>query len=175
MEDDLHPAPYLPGFDRQEHSDPLEGGLIALLDHAGVPDDAVHGMRAWLEAGGKEEVRDHDRADADEANLSLQAAWGDRAGQEVQRLNSFVAALPPDEQRLFRHARDSAGRLYANDSAFLARLAGVARARGDAAGGLNTIEAIEGYMRTSPDAYRKDEALQARLRELYDAREDART
>lgn len=49
-------------------------------------------------------------------------------------------------------------------------MVGVARSRGAAVGELNTVGAIEKYIRTNRRAYDNDEPLQARYRELLDAR-----
>lgn len=153
-----------------EHSEP-PAGFRALLDAARVSDVDVASMEAWLLGGADTNARPHDQADGDKVAQELTALWGDKAPREMENVRAFLQGLPADEARVLLHARDSAGRLYANSPEVIASLAGVARARGGANGELSTVAGIERYMRTNRTAYNRDEALQARYRELLAARE----
>lgn len=147
------------------------GGFIGLLDAAGVPDSVVEGTRAWLEGGASKTSMERDATDLARAEQELQQAWGDQFHQHGEALADYVRRLPEDEREVFLHARDAEGRLYSNDPATLARLAGIARGPQPAA---MTIPAIEAFMRSNRSAYNKDTALQARYRELLELREQSK-
>lgn len=118
---------------------------------------------------------------------ALRAEWGAEYRANVNSINSFLEAAPVDGdvalKDLLLGARLADGTKLGNNPAALKWLAGLAHdanpagfiAPASAASqvdGVNEeIAKIEGVMRTNRRAYDKDEAMQARLRTLYDAQE----
>jgi hypothetical protein len=162
--------------DTTQHVPDGDGGFIGLLDQAAMPDDVVQGMHSWMVDGITDAGRSRDDA-ADEAHLetAMSEAWGSQREANTKALAEYAKRLPPEELKVLMQARNPAtGQRYITDPAFLARLAGVARKPQPAGTGALDIAGIEKMMREQPGAYRKDEAVQARYRQLIGERERAK-
>jgi hypothetical protein len=94
----------------------------------------------------------------------LDSTWGAKAERNAAAFARYYDSLPAAER-----ARIDADP-WADDPAFVQELMGQALRPQPAA---QTIEGIEAFIRTNRSAYTKDEPLQARYRELVEAREQA--
>jgi hypothetical protein len=166
---------------QQQHSTPASSnGMAGVLQAAQMPGEVVTGTQKWLTDGvvpGKSaaDLTALDATDSARARAELQHLWGNKYQANIDALTRYVGALPEHEAEVMLNARDPAtGRAYLNDPAVAVRLAGLARAPQPQVKGEMTVDAIEKFMRTNPAAYRKDESLQNRYRQLLDQRESAK-
>lgn len=113
---------------------------------------------------------------------TLRAEWGGEYRGNVNAIKGMLESAPGGIADKILSARMGDGRAIANDPAVLAWLASTAReinpvatvvpAGGDQMGAItDEIASIEKLMREDRNAYNKDEKKQARLRELYTARD----
>lgn len=165
----------------QEFSAPAaSNGVVGVLKAAEIPREVVAGTMHWLEHGtdkSENELATIDAADLAQTRTELEHLWGgpDKVERHVDTLGRYIGSLPSQEAEVIQNARDPAsGRAYLNDPANVVRLAGLARAPQPAGDGPMTIARIEAFMRTNRTAYQKDEALQARYRQLLDEREQSK-
>jgi hypothetical protein len=163
-----------PNVPAVEHSI-SETGMLGVLRAAEMPQEVVAGTLQWSQSGTTKQQTELDKIDVQDlgqTRAELEQLWGDKYGSNAKALARYVERLPTAAAEIVRNARDPAtGRAYLNDPANVVRLAGLARAPQPQGEGPLTIEAVEGFMRTNRAAYNKDEALQARFRELLLARE----
>jgi hypothetical protein len=128
-----------------------------------------------------------DAAHRTEVEDTLRPEWGSDYRANVNHIKSFLGTLPDGVGDLIANARDSEGRALLNSPKVLKALAKVARELNPVAtivpgtGGNQTeavadeISKIEKFMRTNRAEYNKDTKMQARLRDLYSAREKLKT
>lgn len=114
---------------------------------------------------------------------ALRAEWGQEYRGHVARIDMFLASAPKGVKEVFAQARTPDGNPLGNhpevlkwllDQAIQANPAGVMLPAGG--GNIGTsisdeITKIEKFMRDDRNAYNKDEKAQARLRDLYAARD----
>lgn len=123
-----------------------------------------------------------DRADALKATEALRTEWGNDYGPNRAILDNFLEGLGADIKPLFMDATLGNGTRLFNEPAVIKFLADAARKLNPAAhlipSGEGTmlsvqseIDTIEALMKTDRTAYNKDEKKQARLRDLYAARQ----
>jgi hypothetical protein len=110
-----------------------------------------------------------DNRDIVKAELALKNEWGSMYYQNLEVVKKYVRNLPLEEREAL-HERRANGTVKLNDPATLRHL--FIRARDGRGDGLQKeIAALESRMRTDRKAWIKDEAAQARLRELYRQRD----
>lgn len=113
---------------------------------------------------------------------ALRAEWGGDYRANINHIQGFLAQAPEGVADLIGNARGADGKAILNDPNVVRWLASVARdlnptgtivPAGSTVGkGLDDeIAEIETFMKTNRAEYRKDEKKQARLRDLYDARQ----
>jgi hypothetical protein len=127
-------------------------------------------------------IAEADVAHKAEMEDTLRGEWGGEYRGNVNAIKGMLEAAPGGIADKILSARMGDGRAIANDPAVLAWLASTARelnpvatvvpAGGDQMGAIqDEIASIEKLMREDRNAYNKDEKKQARLRELYTARD----
>lgn len=177
-----------------------EGLVVGDADKAGVGKflTAMHGANATpaqVQAGIKTyyEIKEDaiatmaeaDVAHRDEVADALRAEWGADYRGNINGINAFLEMAPAGIKDKLLSARMADGRAVANDPAFMGWLGQVARevnpvgtvvpAGGDQMGAIDTeLDKIRKVMREDRKAYDKDEKMQARFRELLEAK-DKRT
>ena len=147
---------------------------LETLKASGISSQVVREALDYVQNGSAHSAQDLEAIDAADRGASvaeLDALWGKDRQSNVAALNSFLNDLPSGDA--IRNSRTADGRAVLNDPANVQRLLGLARqprpsAKGDVG---EQIAAIEGFMRSNRGAYNKDEALQARYRELLSRRE----
>jgi len=154
---------------QEEFSDPTAGAFSAVLDSARVPDNVRADVHAWAEGRGPAAQGHDDAADIAAADAELRRVWNGDGEYErnMAAVAAYVGRLPEVERAALFEPRDENGRALGNDAANIVRIAGLARGPQPQA---MTIEGIEAFMRSNRAAYNRDEPLQARYRELLDAR-----
>lgn len=117
----------------------------------------------------------------------LRKEWGNDYRANINHINGFLAQAPQGVSDLVANARGPDGRAILNDPNVVRWFAQVAREAnpvgiivpntgGNAGETIATeIGTIEKYMKENRTAYNKDEKMQARLRDLYDARDRMKT
>lgn len=170
---------------------PMLEGYLAEVHGANASPEVVAKTLDWYYR--QQDVAAAAQADADKAfkqsaEDALRAEWGAEYRGNVNSIMSFLDAAPPTDdgsplKGLLMGARLSDGTLLGNNPTalkWLASLAQEANPAGFVAPSAGTSQAdsvaaeiakIEGIMRTDRRAYDKDEKMQARLRDLYDAQE----
>jgi len=127
-------------------------------------------------------VAEGDNAAKTATEDELRAEWGADYRANINHIQGFLAQAPEGVADLIGNARGADGKAILNDPNVVRWLASVARelnpvgtivpSGGGSAKGLDDeISEIETFMRTDRAAYNKDERKQARLRDLYAARE----
>ena len=110
-----------------------------------------------------------DNRDIAKAELTLKQEWGSMYYQNLEVVKKYVRNLPLEEREAL-HERRANGTVKLNDPATLRHLFN--QARDGKNNSLQTeIAALESRMRTDRRAWLRDEAAQARLRELYRQRD----
>ena len=149
--------------------------ITSFLNYAarsGFTQSHVQSVLNWyksLFAPQKDQGEATDNRDMAKAETALRDEWGSMYHQNLQVVKTYVRNLPlAERERLFE--RGANGTAPANDPRVLRRLFNAAR---DGKG--NTLQteiaALESRMRTDRKAWLRDEAAQARLRELYRQRD----
>lgn len=155
-----------------------------------VPPAAVQATLDWYFS--EKTARAEARAMKDEefkiaSEDQLRADWGPDYRPNVARINALLDGAPKGVKEAFLGARNAEGKMLANDSVTLQWLVDLARQTNPAGvvlpgqGGTmaqsvdDEIKTIETYMRENRTAYNKDEKKQARLRDLYTARDQLAT
>lgn len=115
---------------------------------------------------------------------ALRAEWGGDYRANMNHIQGFLSQAPQGVAEMLGNARGSDGRAIFNDPGVVRWLAQIAREANPVgiivpAGGGNAgetidteIKGIEKTMRENRTAYNKDEAMQSRLRKLYEARDN---
>lgn len=165
-------------------SRPIFDEYAKALHEAGVGSDAFHAGLAWHQsyvAKQFAEIQEMDRADAKEALNLMRSEYGPQCEETIDAVRRLLGRLPPALEYGLSSARDAEGRAVLNDPATLRYLVGLARGSRSSpspaksfpseepsptAGGKfdAEIRSIESKMGTN--AYIRDEAMQARYREL---------
>lgn len=191
---EFDPGTYYSSLPSGINIDPAErgayDGYAKALHEAGVGPEAFSAGLGWYQshvANQAREIQQIDNDDRQEAIASLQAEWGDRFDGNLSLIRGFVSKLPPALQAGLANARDGTGRAVLNDPETLRYLVSLSagsvpasqpsrqqssqwqqpQQQQPAANVHAEIRRLEDYMRTNRRAYNRDEAAQARLRELY--------
>lgn len=159
----------------EEYSPPPVEGTesLQLLTDCNFDVQLVQEAAQWIENGVSLPPAQLDEIDTREkaSGLSeLRGLWGDKFDSNLKAVKTFVnERLSPGARHLIQHGRRSDGRPFGSDPAVLQSILPVAlRAGGQHhKGDVNTqIQEIETFMRSNRSAYNKDNAMQARYREL---------
>jgi hypothetical protein len=160
--------------------------VLAKAHAAGVPSSAanamIEGYYDWADEqiAAEAEANDNARKAGEDA---LRAEWGGDYRRNLNALQNHLQTLPEAVSEALLGGRDANGIALANNPAMIKWLASLALDANPLAtvvpgAGANAgtaiaeeIASIENFMRTNRAAYNRDEAKQARLRQLYDARE----
>lgn len=146
--------------------------IAAVFREAGIPDDVLPGALRWAAEGTPNktdsELEQMDKEDLASTVAALEHIWGTDFKRNLDSVRHYISNIPETAAALIQARDPETGHNYLNDPANVVRLAGLARAPQPTA---YTIEGVEAFMRTNRGAYSKDEALQARYREMLAARE----
>lgn len=149
--------------------------IVSFLNFAqrsGFTQSHVQLIISWyksLFAPQKDNEEATDSRDIARAELALKDEWGSMYFQNLEVIKRHVRNLPLEERESL-HERRPNGTVKLNDPAVLRRLFNQAR-DGKGNGLQKEIAALESRMRTDRKNWIKDEAAQARLRELYRLRD----
>jgi hypothetical protein len=155
--------------------------LMAVVRGAEFPDDLMRGVIEYAERGThtNEELAALDSEQTPACLAELRQLWGaDSVRGNLHLVERFLdARLPRQVAQGIRDARLADGRALFNDAASITRLYHLAKKSGvnvdaprlTASDTKTEIAAIEKRIRTDRKAYDRDEALQARCRQLLSA------
>lgn len=170
---------------------PMINSFLERVHGKNAPPEVVAEAVEWYYAQQEEQITAQvtaDKAFKQSAEDSLRAEWGGEYRANVNSISAFLDTAPQTDdgqplKDLLMGARLADGTRFGDNPAalkWLARLAADANPAGFVApaGGGSQVDSvrdeiakIEGVMRTDRAAYNKDEKMQARLRQLYDAEE----
>ena len=172
-----------------EHDKPIVDGFLAAAHSANASPQQVNQIMHWYYEEQERVLTAQEEADANflrESEDTLRAEWGGDFRTNINMIKGLVDTMPADVRDLFLNARLGDGKALVNHPDMARWLAMNARtinpvatvvpgAGANIAGAIDDeITSIEKMMRTDRQAYNKDEKMQARLRELYGARERAK-
>lgn len=168
-----------------EDDKPIFESLAKKLHEGNADPKTVHGIVEWYNNFRQEaqaEQAEADTAHKAEVEDALRAEWGADYRANVNHVKAFLDSAPEGVADRIANARDSEGRALLNDPKVLRWLTQTARelnpihtivpgtSGNDAQTVDGEIEKIEKFMRTNRQEYNKDQKMQDRLRNLYDAR-----
>ncbi len=149
--------------------DPDAEAFASVVSAAGAPEELLH---AILDDDTPEDP-ETDAADRQKVETQLREVWGGEYGAKVDSIKRYLGNnLPAGVGQMLMGARVG-GHALLNNASLLMELASMAErspkfvSTGDRE---KDIQAIEALMSHDMDAYRRDTALQLRLRSLYAAR-----
>ncbi len=169
-----------------EDDKPLFENFVKGLHDMNVDPKVAHYAVGWYNKFQEEQAAktaENDTAHRAEVEDALRSEWGNDYRANVNHIKSYLATLPDGVGDKIANARDSEGRALLNDPKVLRALAQTAReinpshtivpgTQGNATEAVQEeIDKIEKVMRTNRAEYNKDNKMQARLRDLYSARE----
>lgn len=162
------------------------GKLSASAHASHLPPAAFNATASWFLAEKKERVearQDKDSQSFASSEDAMRAEWGPGYRENVARISAFLDIAPKGIKDAVGNARKADGSPLMHDPDFLRFMVDTARTINPAgvvlpgAGGnlaqsvADEINTIETTMRENRSKYDKDEKMQARLRELYGARD----
>lgn len=169
-----------------ETDKPIFESFVKELHAVNADPKVAHAAVAWYNKFQEDQAAKTAEADVahrEEVGDALRAEWGADYRANVNHVKAFLEAAPKGVADLIANARDAEGRALLNSPQVLQWLASTARelnpihtivpgtSGNDGATVDGEIEKIEKVMRDKPKEYFRDEKMQARLRELYGARE----
>lgn len=168
-----------------EDDKPMFDAVAAKLHARNVPPEVVHDLAEWYYGMQDQQIQAQQSADA-EAKPALEAklreAWGPDFKANANVYASYLEAAPKEVQDVLKSARDADGNFILYRPEVVSWLVAQAREINPAghitpAGSEGTVQSvqteidtIEKFMRTNRTEYNKDEKMQARARQLYEAR-----
>ena len=172
-----------------EADKPFVDNFLQAAHGANATPEQVNGILHWYYTEQENAAAQQEQADAEylqQSEDTLRAEWGQEYRTNINIIKGLVGTLPESVRDLFMNARLGDGHALLNHPDMARWLAHTARTVNPVASvvpgaGANMASAIEDeitsiekVMREDRAAYNRDEKMQARLRELYDARERAR-
>ena len=172
-----------------ENDKEIVDGFLATAHGVNASPDQVNGILRWYYGEQERVIEAQEEKDAEylrESEDTLRAEWGQEYRTNVNIIKGLVDTIPEEVRDLFVNARLGDGNALLNHPDMARWLVHTARTVNPVASvvpgaGANMasaiedqIAAIEKVMTNDRAAYNKDEKMQARLRELYDARERAK-
>ena len=157
-----------------------------LAHNQNIPPEQAKAIAQWYYQD--REVQEQQRAESDDreridAITDLKKEWGSAFKGNINAVQSLLDMAPEGVSDMLQSARDADGKSIFNDANVLRYFAHLANeinpvgafvppGGGDAMETIATeIASIEKTMRTNRSEYNKDEAMQARYRELLDIRQ----
>lgn len=168
-----------------EDDKPIFESLVKKLHEGNADPKIVHGIVEWYNNFREETMAEQAEADTAhkaEVEDALRAEWGADYRANVNHVKAFLDSAPEGVADRIANARDSEGRALLNDPKVLRWLTQTARelnpihtivpgtSGNDAQTVDGEIDKIEKFMRTNRAEYNRDQKMQDRLRNLYDAR-----
>jgi hypothetical protein len=168
-----------------EDDKPMFDAVATKLHARNVPPEVIHDLAEWYYGSQNENIRAQQAADAAAKPAledALRETWGADFKANANVYASYIAGAPKEVQDTLKSARDAEGNFILYKPEVVSWLVAQAREINPAAhitpsGNEGTVQSIQGeidsiekFMRTDRTAYNKDEAKQARLRQLYEAR-----
>lgn len=164
---------------------PLFDEVATKLHARNVQPEVIHDLAEWYYGMQDQQIKTQQAADA-EAKPALESKlrelWGADFKANANVYASYLEAAPKEVQDVLKSARDAEGNFILYRPEVVSWLVAQAREINPAGhitpagndGNVQSIQAeidgIEKFMRTNRTDYNKDEAKQARLRQLYEAR-----
>lgn len=169
-----------------EDDKPYLDEFLKTAHESNMPNDQVKQVVAWHYQN--LEKQQQERAEADsaftqESMEALRSEWGGEYKQNINMIKGLLSSAPEGFAERIMSARLGDDKPLGSDPEALKWLAGMARqinpvatvvpnAGGNQAGAIqDEISQINKTMRENPNAYWKDEKMQARMRELLSAQE----
>lgn len=168
-----------------EDDKPMFDAVATKLHARNVPPEVVHDLAEWYYGMQDQQIQTQQAADAQAKPAledALREAWGGDFKANANVYASYIAAAPKEVQDTLKSARDAEGNFILYKPEVVSWLVSQAREINPAAhitpsGNEGTVQSIQGeidtiekFMRTDRTSYNRDEAKQARLRQLYEAR-----
>lgn len=165
---------------------PIFESFAKALHGINAPPSVAHAAIKWYEEFQENqaaEIGEADTVSRTQAEDKLRADWGADYRANINHINAFLAKAPPVVSEALQNARTPEGLAIFNIPEVMQWFAQTAReldpigtivpaGNGAPAANLEAeIADIEKFMRTNRAEYNRDEKKQARLRELYGARE----
>lgn len=169
---------------------PLVDSFLKMGHQMHLPPETVKQLVNWRLTEAKAEmdrrVTEQNQKDSDfarETEDDLRTEWGNEYRANLNRIDGLLAQAPQGVKDLLLGGRLSDGSALGSHPQVLRWLAGLARELNPAASVIGAggegaqatidaeIERIEKVMKNDRAAYNADEKMQARLRDLYEARE----
>lgn len=164
---------------------PMVDSVLEAMHGANASNDQVKAVLNAYYAGQEaqiEAIETKDNADKDSAISALKDEWGPDFNSNKNALQSIINQIPEASRDGFLNARMADGTAMLNDPNMLMFLADISRKTNPAATVVpnaenpgqaiaSEIKQIEGWMQANDAKYWKDEGVQARYRQLLDAKE----
>ena len=172
-----------------EQDKPIIEGFLKAAHGANIAPEQVKGVLQWYyeqQESNLAQIEERDTATLTQTEDSLRAEWGGEYRTNINMIKGLIDTLPESVRDSFMGARLADGTALLNHPDMARWLAGTARtinpvhtvvpgAGANVAGAIDDeIASIEKVMREDRSRYNGNEKMQARLRELYSARERAR-
>lgn len=172
-----------------EADKPFVDEFLQVAHQTNATPDQVNKMLSWYHESQERAYAEQEEKDAaylSESEDTLRAEWGPEYRTNVNMIRGLVDTLPESVRELFMSSRLADGTAMLNHPDMARWLVSTARAvnpvatvvpgaGANMAGAIDDeITSIEKVMRTDRKTYNNDEKMQARLRELYAARERAK-
>lgn len=168
-----------------EDDKPLFEQVATKLHARNVQPEVIHDLVEWYHDMQDEQIQAQQVADLESKKKlegALRTAWGAEFGPNSNVYASFVDTLPKEVRESLTQARDAEGNFVLYRPEVVSWLTSMAREINPAAhivpasggGGLQSVQSeidgIEKTMRENRTSYNKDEKMQARYRQLLEAR-----
>ncbi len=169
-----------------EEDKPLFDGFAKAMHDLNAPPAMIHAAVEWYYGMQDEQVQAQQGADGErktKLESELRTAWGQDFQANANIYMGYIDSAPAEVKEALTTARDIDGNYILYRPEVVAWLTAQARelnptghilpggSGGDLSSVQTEIDGIEKLMRTNRSEYNRDEAKQARLRQLYTARE----
>ena len=168
---------------------PVIDAFLASAHSLNMPESQVKGTLRWYHGLQEQAAEKREQADTEflqKAEDALRTEWGNEYRRNINLVKGLVETIPENVREAFVGARLASGEAMINHPDVARWLVSTARtvnpvstvvpgAGGNVAAAIeDEIGQIETTMRTDRKKYNSDDKMQARLRELYNARDRAK-
>lgn len=168
-----------------EDDKPLFDAVAQKLHARNVQPEVIHDLAEWYYGMQDQQIQAQQVVDGESKTKlegALRTAWGADFKANANVYASYIAAAPKEVQDVLKSARDAEGNFILYRPEVVSWLTAQAREINPAGhitpsgneGTVQSVQAeidkIEKFMRTNRTEYNKDEKMQARARQLYEAR-----
>ena len=168
---------------------PVVDEFLASAHSLNMPEPQVKGMLRWYHSLQEKTAERREQADTEflqKSEDALRTEWGNEYRRNINLVKGLVETIPENVREAFVGARLASGEAMINHPDVARWLVSTARtvnpvstvvpgAGGNVAAAIeDEIGQIETTMRTDRKKYNSDDKMQARLRELYNARDRAK-